>query len=209
MRDFFGKRGKSWHVSCVIEKEEDSYSVQCFSHLFEECKQDWFAVASIVENLLEILKREKPFISEAFLRSDNGACYHNAALLLALPAIGSRTGIRIRRYDFSEPQAGKDICDRKIAPMKAHIRRYVNEKHDVATAAKMKEALESHGGVRGSRVAIAAVNLANETGGTNKIKGISKLNNFEFTEEGIRSWSSAYQIGPGKLVSCEGMKSLD
>ncbi|CAH3188656.1 unnamed protein product, partial [Porites lobata] len=53
--------------------------------------------------------------------------------------------------------------------MKAHIRRYVNEKHDVATAAKMKEALESHG-------------------------------------EGVRSWS-AYQIGPGKLVSCEGMKS--
>ena len=90
--------------------------------------------------------------------------------------------------------------------MKAHIRRYVNEKHDVATAAKMKEALESHGGVRGSRVAVAAVNLANETGGTNKIKGISKLNSFEFTEEGIRSWS-AYQIGPGKLVSCEGMKS--
>ena len=84
----------------------------------------------------------------------------------------------------------------------------MNEKHDVATAAKRKEALDSHGGVRGSRVAIAAVNLANETGGTNKIKGISKLNNFEFTEEGIRSLS-AYQIGRGKPVSCEGMKSLD
>ena len=107
-------------------------------------------------------------------------------LLVALPAIGSRTGIRIRRYDFLEPQAGKDICDRNIAPMKAHIRRNVNEKQDVVTAAKMKEALESHGGVRGSRVAVAAVNLANETGGTNKIKGISKLNNFEFTKEGIR-----------------------
>ena len=205
MRNFFEKRGKSWHVSCVIEKEEDSYSVQCFSHLFEECKQDWFAVASVVENLLETLKREKPFISEVFLCSDNGACYHNATLLVALPAIGSRTGIRIRRYDFLEPQAGKDICDKNIAPMKAHIRRYVNEKQDVATAAKMKEALESHGGVRGSRVAVAAVNLANETGGTNKIKGSSKLNNFEFTKEGIRIWS-AYQIGPGKLVSYEGMK---
>ena len=70
------------------QKEEDSYSVQCFSHLFEGCKQDWFAVASIVENLLEILKREKPLISEVFFRSDNGACYDNAALLRALPAIG-------------------------------------------------------------------------------------------------------------------------
>ena len=66
MRNFFEKRGKSWHVSCVIEKEEDSFSVQCFSHLFEECKQDWFAVPFIVENVLKTLKREKPFISKCF-----------------------------------------------------------------------------------------------------------------------------------------------
>ena len=204
MRDFSGKRGKSWHVSCVIEKQEEAFSVQCFVHLFELCKQDWFAVASIIESLLEILKREQPFISEVYLRSDNGACYHNAPLLFALPAIGLRTGIHIPRYDFSETQAGKDICDRTIAPMKAHIRRYVNEKHDVLTAADMKEALESHGGIRGCRAAVAAVNLANETGGTNKLKGISKLNNFEFTEAGIRVWC-AYQVGPGRLVSYEGM----
>ena len=123
--------------------------------------------------------------------------------MFALPAIGSRTGIMIRRYDFSEPQAGKDICDRKIAPMKAHIRRYVNEKHDVVTAAAMKEALESHGGITGCRTAVAAINTVNETGGTNKLKGISKFNNFEFTEDGIRVWR-AYQIGPGSLVSCDG-----
>ena len=47
--------------------------------------------------------------------------------------------------------------------------------------------------------------MANDTGGTNKIKGISKLNNFKFSEDGIRVWC-AYQIGPRFLVSCEGMK---
>ena len=203
MRDFFGKRGKSWHISCVIEKQEERFSVQCFVHLFEQCKQDWFAVASIIESLLKTVKTEQPFITEAFLRSDNGACYHNAPLLFALPAIGSRTGIQIKRYDFSEPQAGKDICDRKIAPMKAHIRRYVNERHDVVTAAEMKEALESHGGITGCRAAVAKINTANETGGTNKLKGISKLNNFEFTEAGIRVWC-AYQIGLGSLVTYVG-----
>ena len=51
------------------------------------------------------------------------------------------------RYDFSEPQAGKDICDRKKAPMKAHIRRFVNEHNDVTTAEEMIKALESHGGL--------------------------------------------------------------
>lgn len=40
MRDFFGKRGKSWHVSSVIGKPDEHYSVKCYVHLFEQCKQD-------------------------------------------------------------------------------------------------------------------------------------------------------------------------
>ena len=125
------------------------------------------------------------------------------SILNTASKIGSRTRIQIRWYDYSEPQAGKDICDRKIAPMKAHIRRYVNERHDVVTAADMKEALESHGGITGCRAAVAEVNTATETGGTNKLKGISKLNNFEFTETGNCVWC-AYQIGLGSLMTYEG-----
>ena len=33
----------------------------------------------------------------------------------------------IKRYDFSDPQAGKDICYRRTAALKAHMRRYINE----------------------------------------------------------------------------------
>ena len=77
----------------------------------------------------------------------------------------------------------RKTCDRIIAPMKTHIRQYVNKKLDVATAANMKEALKSYGGVTRSRVTVAAVNLANETVGTNKIKGISKINNFGFADD--------------------------
>lgn len=54
-----------------------------------------------------------------------------------------RSGIKVIRYNFSDPQAGKDICDRKTAPMKAHIKRWVNEKHDVLTAEDMKLVIES------------------------------------------------------------------
>ena len=34
----------------------------------------------------------------------------------------------IKRYDFSDPQAGKDICYRRTAALKAHMRRYTNER---------------------------------------------------------------------------------
>ncbi|KAK3752453.1 hypothetical protein QZH41_013500, partial [Actinostola sp. cb2023] len=116
---------------------------------------DSFAVTSIVENLFHAVKEDYPSIKKAYVRSDNAGCYHNGALLLSLPYIAKRTGILPMRYDFSDPQAGKDICDRKIAPMKAHMRRYVNEKHDIKTAQDMKQALESHGGIKGCRTAIA------------------------------------------------------
>ena len=74
------------------------------------------------------------------------------------------TGVMPLRYDFSDPQAGKDICDWKTAPMKAHIRRWVNEKH-VITAEDMKQALESHGGLKGCRAAVVEVDIT---------KGISR-----------------------------------
>ena len=66
-------------------------------------------MASIIEN---------PQVDSAFFRSDNAGCYHSGALLLSPHEIGKRTGITPLRYDFSDPQSGKDICDGKTAPMK-------------------------------------------------------------------------------------------
>ena len=72
-------------------------------------------MASIIEDVMSNLKESYPEISEAFLRSDNAGCYHCAPLMLSIPGISKRTGIEIRRYDFSDAQSGKDICDKRIA----------------------------------------------------------------------------------------------
>ena len=202
MSDFFGKRGRSWHFCAVIFKKEEKCEVECFVHIFDVCTQDSFAVASIVENVLKTIKKELPTMKSAFLRSDNAGCYHSGQLLLSLPDIGKRSGINLIRYDFSDPQSGKDICDRKIATMKVHIKRWVNEKHDVLTALDMKNALESHNGVKGCRVAVVKVDNSAENTTAKKIPGISLLNNFAFTKDGIRAWR-AYNIGLGKMIRFE------
>ncbi|KXJ05912.1 hypothetical protein AC249_AIPGENE28663 [Exaiptasia diaphana] len=144
MCEFFGKRGRSWHVSAVVTKKDGKFEVECFVHILNSCTQDSYAIASIFDHLFRTIKAEYPSINKAYLRSDNAGCYHNGPLLLCLDKIGESTGITPIRYDFSDPQAGKDICDRKIAPMKAHIRRFVNEGNDVVTAEDMKRALESY-----------------------------------------------------------------
>lgn len=43
--------------------------------------------------------------------------------------------------------------------MKAHIKRWVNEKHDVLTAEDMKQAVESHRGLTGIRATVVEVDL--------------------------------------------------
>ena len=162
MSDFYVKLGRSWHVSCVVfNSGMKSYTIESFVNFFDSCTQDWFSVASILEHLLVTIKQETKSVSTAYLKSDNAGCYHNAFLIVSLKSTVERAGISVGRYDFSDPQSGKDICDRKIAPMKGHIQGWVGEKHYVLTAADMKEALDSYGGVRGCRVAVSEVDVSN------------------------------------------------
>ena len=169
-------------------------------HLFEECTQNWFAVASIIEHTLKTLKATNPNIQEAFLRSDNAGCYHCAYLILSLPSIGERSGIRIARYDFSDPQAGKDVCDRRIATVKSHMRRYINEGHDIKSASDMTAAVDSFGGVKGCQAAVVKIQESSQTMKKHKMYGIQALNNFSFESGAMRVWK-AYNVGPGELFT--------
>ncbi len=93
--EWFGKRGLSWHVSSVISKHDDTFSVQSFVHIIDNSNQDWFSVASIVENLLQTVKLKNPQITKAFLRSDEAGCYHNNMLILACNDLSQSSGVQI------------------------------------------------------------------------------------------------------------------
>ena len=109
--------------------------MQTFVHIFEKCNQDWFAVLSILDHLVQQLVQISPDLKEIFLRSDNAGCYHNAPLLISAPVITAKGGLTLRNYSFSEANSGKDVCDRKIAPLKAHVTRYLNEGNSLVYSA--------------------------------------------------------------------------
>ena len=96
-------------------------------HIFDACNQDWFSVASVLESLASEIVNMEPGVKELFLRSDNAGCYHNTALLSSATIIIARQGLVLKDYSFSEANRGKDVCDRKIAPLKAHVDRYIDE----------------------------------------------------------------------------------
>lgn len=50
-----------------------------------------------------------------YAKSENAGCYHSSSTIEVLIHLCNQLNIKIKRYDFSEPQHGKDACDREAA----------------------------------------------------------------------------------------------
>ena len=147
---------------------------------------------SVIDHILRTLKVEHPEIRRASFRQDNAGCYHIATLLAACRLMQQTTGIKVKRVDFSDPQGGKGPCVRKAATIKAHVRRFVDEGHDVVTATDLRDAILSNNGVRGVRVAVVNVEGVGQMQPT-KWEGVSH------DDDGVTVWK-AYDIGEGKSM---------
>ena len=197
--DWFGKRGISWHISVVARKKCGQLESQSFVHIVKNCSQDTPVVMRLLEHSLRMLKVEHPEITTAYLRQDNAGCYHSALLIATCFLLAARTGISVSRVDFSDPQGGKGACDRKAATIKAHIRRYINEGHDVQNAQDLQQAMLSNGGINGVRVILVDATEGCCQVPQAKLPGISLLNNFAYSEKSVTVWK-AYEVGKGNVL---------
>ena len=200
--DWFGKRGISWHISVVARRVSRQLQTQTFVHILQSSNQGSSTVILLLEHVLRTLKTEHPEIQRAYFRQDNVGCYHSATTILAIPAIQSSSGVSVLVVDFSDPQGGKGPDDRMSATCKNHIRKHINEGHDVTSAQQMKDAILSHGGVEGVRVAVVEAAIP-DTSDHKKIPGINKLNSFEYRDDIIIA-RRAYGIGEGSQITTNG-----
>ncbi|CAC5417586.1 unnamed protein product [Mytilus coruscus] len=198
--DFFGQKGLNWHVSVAIVKPENTtLQHKTYVHLFDGVRQDWFAVASIIENTLMTIKKQMPNIEEVFLRSDNAGCYHCGCLWFSLYGISQRTGLKILRYDYSEAQSGKSFCDAKIAHMRSKMKMFVSSGNNISSAEEMQAAIMSGAGVTGCQCAVAEMDTSKQEMTSHRFKGVNSFSNLEFEDGDILVWNS-YNIGIGKKI---------
>ena len=190
----------SWHISVAYRKVGQQLQSQAFINLIQSCSQGSAAVVVILQQIIQTLKLEHPEIERIFLRQDNAGCYHSTSTIVACTRIEASTGVKIEGLDFSDSQGGKGAADKMAAAAKSQIQMFINEGNDVTNAQQMKDALLSHGGIEGVRVAVSdSLDEESMTGELPKIVGISKLNNFCFTGGKLTAWR-AYAVGRGKLL---------
>ena len=139
-------------------------------------------------------------MSNAALRQDDAGCCHSVSMLSVcrlmvaaflsqgpLPPCGSLKSTLFTWIPVA-------------APIKAHVRRYINEGHDVLTARDFKDDVLSYGGVKGVRVALvtdASQQPQQEFSG--RWSGISFLNNFLYQKDCVTVWK-AFDIGQGNTI---------
>ncbi|XP_071144033.1 uncharacterized protein [Mytilus edulis] len=216
--EWFGKQGISWHMICALvcrpQAEEDendddkNFDIYSMVHIVEEQKQGWHIVSQIFSSAFKILKSINPHLKHAYIRSDNAGCYHALPLMGYLWKFRNELSLDVKQYDFSEAQSGKDLCDSRTGTCRLHMLNYINEGNDITNGKQMKEALESHGGIKNTYISV--VNVSCETQpllcGTIKNFQITQFNNFKFDDEGMRVYK-AYGIG-GELVKATDMARI-
>ena len=105
------ERHKLAHTQCPCQERWEARG-DSYAYLLNSCGQSWFAILSILEQLVTVIKIDHLTITKVHLRSGKAGCHHNSSLLATFRGVGSRQRIDVVRYNFSEPQHGKDICDR-------------------------------------------------------------------------------------------------
>lgn len=208
-QNWFGKQGLSWHVACAVfldhsanvENQENKFHLVSFVHVLQGGSQGWISVAMILQDVLEKLKCLNQHLSEVYLKSDNAGCYHSMPLMSYIWKNYDLLQLKVKEYNFSEVQSGKDLCDSRTGTCRMHILKYANEGNNVENAHQLKKALESYGGVKNTFISLVDINTENPPVLSGNIKNfkISQMNNFVFEEEGIRVFK-AYGVGHGHLI---------
>ena len=64
---------------------------------------------AIIDDVFRQLKEIMPEVNSVYIRSDNAGCYHCAFSLLSVYHVAREHAIELKRFDFSDPKAEKDL----------------------------------------------------------------------------------------------------
>ncbi len=135
------------------------FQARIYIHVFEKSQQNGEDVNAILIHLLQQIKDELPTVETAYIRSDNGPHYHQSALMASVHHISEQSGIFIKRWSFSEAQAGKGPCDRTAAIVKNQLYRYIDSNDRIRRACAPPSGMDPNDVPQGARMLPSSTDL--------------------------------------------------
>ena len=133
VNDYFEKPIKAFSENFV-----DNLTTRTYIICLTRCDQTEQATLSGGYLILKQFKADFPHIASVIKRSDNASILAGQATPEAEWLLAKQAGIELLMRDYSEVQAGKDICDRIAGAAKMRMKAYLNAGNDVVSASQIK-----------------------------------------------------------------------
>ena len=195
-KEYFGKKGMSMHVDVfVLKKPDGSLTKHVYFTILYRCDQGTSAVISIADVVLKQFCQDEPLVCKLLAKSDNAGCYSGNYQAESMHELCKSKAIKLLRYDYNEPQCGKDQCDRESAAAKSILRSFVDAGNDLLSAEHVFTGLHYGKGMRNAAVSVIKVKTQDLR--RDKVIGIQSYHSVEFQEENMVFWKF-YDIGEGE-----------
>lgn len=122
------------------------------------CEQDMVDTLCVADHVLQQLHKDYPHIKNRFLKYNYAGCYAANGSAKAEYHISETRNFILKKYDYSEPQHGKDQAARESSTAKRCLEVYINTGHDVFTADDVKLGLQYMGsGSKNLKVSVVEI----------------------------------------------------
>ena len=207
-KDYFGKKGMSLHIDVFLKSSEaGKMQKYVFFTILNASEQDHLDTLSLASLVLPTFLDEAGEIDVIYGKSDNAKCYTANGYVLGMHHVCRVNDVFLKRYDYNEPQRGKDQADRESAVARRLMKSYVNSGNDLHNANDIKKGLLYMGGPPCSYIGIAEVSKSSCSLETDTIPGISSYHSYEFAKSSssssqisLKAWKY-YNVGVGKNIT--------
>jgi hypothetical protein len=214
-REYFGKKGMSVHVDVLFIKNADGSLIKkTYFTALTRCDQDVIDTLCVADHVIKQIRADYPHLRQLYHKSDNAGCYAGNSVAENLYHICQLQNIDLLRYDYNEPQRGKDQADRDSAVAKRFLSAYIHSGNNCLSAEDIKKGILHLGGPKNASVSVAEIDKTNCQMSHSTIPNIQSFHSVLYHKLGMVFWQY-FECGAGKFQSYQdltftsGLKVVD
>lgn len=197
-KNYFGNSGISKHVDVFFWRNQNNQLEKAVYHtVIEQTDQGVLDTLIVADAVLKQMRIDNPTVENLFCRADNAGCYAGNSSFEGLKVICADKGFALQRFDFSEPQDGKDQSDKESAVVNRRLRSYINSGGDVKCAMDIKTGILFHGPPKDTKVAVIKIDsVQSKIENPTNISNILSFHSICFESNNMRGWHY-FNVGTG------------